>query len=86
MQAYAIDILPLIQKLKNPSKWIQNWYADNVLASPRKLKYLIEWLKLLSFEGPKHGYNNEASKMILIVAPQFVEQAKMIFRNLVLKS
>ena len=80
MQAYAIGILPLIQKLKNPSKWIQNWYADDG-SCLGKLKYLIEWLELLSFEGPKHGYNNEASKMILIVAPQFVEQAKIDFQE-----
>ena len=36
---------------------------------------------ILTFEGPKHGYNNEASKMILIVAPQFVEQAKIDFQE-----
>ena len=50
MPAYAIGILPLIQKLKNPSKWIQNWYANGG-SCLGKLKYLIEWLELLSFEN-----------------------------------
>ena len=35
MQAY---VLPFIQKLKNPSKWIHNWYADDG-SSLGKLKY-----------------------------------------------
>ena len=34
---------------------------------------------MLLIEGPKHGYYNEVSKMVLIVAPQFVEQAKEAF-------
>ena len=51
MKACAIGILPLIQKLKNPSKWIQNWYVDDG-SCLGKLKYLIEWLEFLSIEGP----------------------------------
>ena len=46
-----------------------------------KVKYLIEWLKLLSIEGPNHGYNNEVSKMMLIVDLQFVEEAKIDFQE-----
>jgi hypothetical protein len=78
MQAYAIGILPLIQKLKNPSKWIQNWYADDG-SCLGEFKHLKEWLKLLTSEGPKHGYYNEITKNVLIVAPQYAEQARVFF-------
>ena len=78
MQAYAVGTLPLVKALKNPSKWIQNWYADDG-SCLGEFKNLVEWLKMLLIEGPKHGYYNEVSKMVLIVAPQFVEPAKEAF-------
>ena len=80
MQSYAISNPPLVhvKALKNPSKWIQNWYADDG-SCLGEFKNLVEWLKMLLIEGPKHGYYNEVSKMVLIVAPQFVEQAKEAF-------
>ena len=80
MQAYAIGILPMIKKLKNPERWIQNWYADDG-SCLAKFQNLAEWLKLLMEEGPKHGYYNEVTKMILIVAPQFVEEAREFFKE-----
>ena len=80
MQAYAIGILPLIRKLKKPDKWTQNWYADDG-SCLSDFDKLIEWLKLLIIEGPKHGYYNEVSKMILVVAPQFVDRAKERFKE-----
>jgi hypothetical protein len=80
MQAYAIGILPLVRKLKNPEKWIQNWYADDG-SCLGEFNNLIEWLKMLDAEGPKHGYYNEVSKMILIVAPQFVDEARERFKD-----
>ena len=84
MQAYAIGILPLIRKLKNSEKWTQNWYADDG-SCLGGLANLVEWLKLLDIEGPKHGYYNEISKMVLVVAPQFLDQAKEIFKEFGLK-
>ena len=80
MQAYAIGNLPLVKALKNPSKWIQNWYADDG-SCLGELKNLVEWLKMLLVEGPKHGYYNEVSKMVLVVAPEFIEQAKEVFEG-----
>ena len=78
MQAYAIGNLPLIKNLKNPSKWIQNWFADDG-SSLGKLDFLKDWLELLNEEGPKYGYYNQVSKNVLIVAPKFVEKATAIF-------
>jgi hypothetical protein len=80
MQAYAIGILPLVKKLKDPLRWIQNWYADDG-SCLGKFENLIEWLNLLMKEGPRYGYYNELSKMVLIVAPQFAEEAKLTFRE-----
>ena len=61
-------------------RWIQNWYADDG-SCLGKFENLIEWLKLLMKEGPRFGYYNELSKMILIVAPQFAEEAKLLFQE-----
>jgi hypothetical protein len=80
MQAYAIGNLPLIRKLKNPEKWIQNWYADDG-SCLGKIENLLEWLNLLMLEGPKHGYFNEISKNKLIVAPIYLEYAQKIFHE-----
>ena len=81
MQAYAIGNLPFIHKLKNPAKWIQNWYADDgsCLGPFDSLK---EWLQLLSTEGPKYGYYNQITKNVLIVAPDFLEKAHEAFHNI----
>ena len=76
MQVYAIGNLPLIKTLKNLSKWIQNWYADDG-SCVGEFKNLKEWLKLLILEGSKHSYYNE----VLIVAAEFVEQANKALRN-----
>ena len=80
MQGYAVGILPLILKLKNPEKWIQTWFADDS-ACAGKLKLLLEWLLLLMQEGPKIGYHLELSKCFLVVAPQFLEEAKELFSS-----
>ena len=55
MQAYAIGNLPLIHKLKNPAKWIQNWYADDgsCLGPFDSLK---EWLQLISLIDCLNNY------------------------------
>ena len=49
------------------------------------LKILIEWVKILMLEGLEHGYYNEISKMVLIVAPQYVEQATETFHDFGIK-
>ena len=45
------------------------------------LGLFILWLKIVQDEGPKHGYFNETSKNIVIVAPQFKEQAQAFFQE-----
>ena len=84
MQAYAVGNLPLFQKLKNSTHWIQNWFADDG-SCLGPLDNLIQWLRLLNNEGPRYGYYNEVNKNILIVAPEFVTSATKTFGELGVK-
>ena len=80
MQFYAIGVMPLVRLLKEPqpSRWVQNWFADDS-ACIAALKHLKEWLKILLAEGPKFGYFAEPNKSYLIVSPAFIEVAKEMF-------
>ena len=68
--------MPLVRLLKEPqpSRWVQNWFADDS-ACIAALKHLKEWLKILLAEGPKFGYFAEPNKSYLIVSPAFIEVA-----------
>jgi hypothetical protein len=82
MLMYATAVLPLINTLKNDEKpVIQNWYADDASAVG-KLEHVKEWLNRLSHLGPSYGYYPEPHKSYLVVAPQFLEEAKTLFEDL----
>lgn len=83
MFMYAVGILPLIKKLKNPN-YKQNWYADDS-ACCGDINKIREWLDNLLIEGPKWGYLPEPQKSILIVKPEFREIAEEAFRDLQVK-
>jgi len=81
MLVYGIAILPLTKKLKNLEKWKQNWYADDS-ACLAKFKELKEWLELLILEGPKYGYFPEPEKSYLVVHPNLLDEAKLLFKDI----
>ena len=81
MLVYGLGILPQTRKLKNPSKHKQNWYANDSGCFAQLLQ-LKEWLELLIIEGPKYGYFPEPHKSYLVVHPDFVEEAKEMFKDL----
>ena len=73
--------MPLIQKLKNTTKYVQEWYADDP-SSLRKLTSLKKWLEILQKEGPAFGYFPEPTKSYLIVDEGYISQAKTLFEPL----
>ena len=49
--SHFIQKLKLQRKLKNETKWTQNWYTDHS-AYISDLEAVLEWLKILIAEGP----------------------------------
>jgi hypothetical protein len=80
MLLYGIAVLPLVRKLKNPVKWVQNWYADDS-ACLAPLQMLREWFGLLMQEGPKYGYFPEPQKSYIVVHPSYVNEATSVFSD-----
>ena len=94
MMFYAVGLLPLNPKLKegsifvielkknqilnNEASWKQNWYADDS-GCASDLKSVLAWLKLLMEEGPKFSYFPEPDKSYLVVHPNQVDEAKLLF-------
>ena len=70
--------MPLIESLKDRDKYLQTWYANDSGALGA-LENLVEWLSLLTENGPKYGYYPEPSKSYLDVHPNFVEKAHQLF-------
>ena len=71
MMLYAVAILPLIHSLRNPKRWIQNWYADDS-ACVATLPSLHAWFSQLSSSGPDFGYFPQLAKTVLVVGPSYV--------------
>ncbi len=81
MLAYAVGILPLILRLKNPTLHIQNWFADDSACSG-DLKRIGNWFRRVLAEGPSYGYFAEPSKSLLVVKEEHLEEAKSQFASL----
>ena len=67
---YAIGVLPLISRLKDPKRRKQNWYADDS-ACAGSLQNIKEWLLQLMEFGPSYGYYAEPSKSVIIIKDKF---------------
>ena len=79
MLLYAIGILPLILKTKDPEKWVQAWYADDS-SCISDFHSVLEWFKMISQESPKFGYFPEPNKEYLVVASEFVEELQIFLK------
>ena len=65
MFLYAIVVFPLIQMLKDPSKWTQVWYADDTLACS-ELFHIGEWFDLLLHHGHLYGYYSNVVLLLIL--------------------
>ena len=81
MMLYTVAILPLIHCLKNPKRWIQNWYADDS-ACVATMPSLHAWFSQLSSSSPDFGYFPQPAKTVLVVGPSYVNQATSLFSDL----
>ena len=85
---HAVAVLPLIRLLRAPSKWTQNWYADDSScvaddsSCVADLLSLQTWFEELSHKGPDYGYYPEPSKTVLVVGPSDVKWASELFKDL----
>uniref|UniRef100_A0A1X7UQH3 Uncharacterized protein n=1 Tax=Amphimedon queenslandica TaxID=400682 RepID=A0A1X7UQH3_AMPQE len=78
MFLYAVGSVPLIHHLKDATRCIQLWYADDSCAGG-SLSSVREWFDKLLFLGPHFGYFPEPSKCHLIVSDCNVDKARQLF-------
>ena len=81
MLIYAIGILPLVSRLKNPELHKQNWYADDSACAASFLR-IKEWFVRFFELGPSYGYFAEPAKSIIVVKEQHLQEAKALFSDL----
>ena len=81
MFMYAAGVMPLVTKLKDPSRHRQNWFADDSSCGGR-LQRVYEWLANLQALGPAYGYFPESFKSIVIVKPGLLSAAQALFEHL----
>ena len=65
MLFYGVALLPLIQKLHNPTKHKQSFYADDAAACA-KFDDLKQGLQQVVDKGPKYDYYPEPKKASLL--------------------
>jgi len=78
MPFYALSVMPLIWELRDAIHQI--WYADDAQATG-SLTQLRKWWDTLVLRGPGYGYFVNATKSILVVKPQKIEEAKSTFHD-----
>ena len=83
MAMYGIAVKLLIDKLSgavNKDECKQVWYADDSSAAG-KIMEMKKWWDVLNHTGPQYGYFPLPKKTILIVKPEFEQQAREVFSN-----
>jgi len=81
MPLYALAVLPIITRLSaDPDSSVakQAWFADDAGAGA-KLRALRQWWDLLVQVGPSFGYHPNASKTWLVVKPDHLQEARVVF-------
>ena len=84
MLMYASALMPLIQSLSNPTRWIQNWYADESSCAA-KFTDLCDWFDKLCDLGPKYEYHPEPKKCILFVDAKHEAEPSQCFNTWVIR-
>eukprot|EP00117_Sycon_ciliatum_P046195 scpid56052/ scgid0290/ len=77
MPLYAIATLPLLQGVIRGS---QAWYADDAAAGG-KVRPIRQWWDSLAEKGPSFGYLPNPAKSILLVKPEFLDEARRVFQS-----
>ena len=79
MDLYSIGILRLIELAETPET-TQVWYADDANGAG-KLTGLLSWFNKVTTLGPSFGYYVNPNKCHLIVKPELLDHAKMLFED-----
>ena len=79
MPLYATAVLPLLRSVATEGV-TQAWYADDACAGG-KMAGLRLWWDGLAKNGPQYGYYLNSSKSILLVKPEFYDEAIQIFKG-----
>eukprot|EP00117_Sycon_ciliatum_P033528 scpid19357/ scgid25783/ len=77
MAMYALGVLPLIEEAATDGA-TQSWFADDSAAGG-KLQAVRIWWDRLNESGPSYGYFLNPTKSVLLVKPQFLDEATSIF-------
>ena len=81
MAMYAISVVPLIDGFKEEEqKFKQVWFADDATGGGT-LEIIRKWWEYISDKGKHYGYYANAKKTILIVKPEHVKEAEVIFKG-----
>ena len=80
MPLYALASLPLIDSLSSTSNTRQAAYADD-LSTSGSLKEILKYWHSLCRNGPLIGYYPKASKCWLVVKPEKLELANVMFQG-----
>ena len=78
MAMYALGLAPMVKKLQPACK--QVWFADDASGCDELVK-LKRWYDDLLLNGPTYGYYPNPSKCILVVKPEKLDLAKLLFKD-----
>ena len=80
MPMYALETIPLINRLRDETNVVQVWYADDASASG-SLSSLRKWWDSLASAGPVYGYHANAGETWLITKDTHFARASEIFAD-----
>ena len=81
MALYAVSIMPLIRRLQNANSEVtQAWYADDDAAGGTVMALSQYWSDIQR-TGPDFGYFPNPKKTVLLVKPEFLQEAKRMFSS-----
>ena len=80
MAMYALGVKPLIETMCTVNEARQVWFADDCTTSGSVLQLSHWWEALLTY-GPQYGYHPNATKTTLLVKPDYLEEARHLFKD-----